>query len=534
MDSLPLPSLDLDELLKNENVMLLPELLDDPLSFPLLDNDCTDSPKGVLYSGGHPIISFPGDLVPSSGCDSGDVEYSPHLQEAAVTAPPPPPTAAASKPRKKRQPSNVDPKERIRAKNRRAQSRYREKQKAKRENTEQDLEQVVTDLERMRLENATLKSRNKIMENVLVFRDHASSLLETSKATSQLTSTNALPPKTKLTLDRLLPSAPGSERIVASFTEACPAIHHKFVTSAINNQKTAKNNTISSSKQHENEDHVCPLTNLSLSEVMAIKSAGHEVVEARYKSLAYRLRDALSQIEDARASEHTVSTARESMMSALWDCGCLCFEHAVLKPTSMQKLLAASVGEEEEDDAVSEKWRGITKSLGLTAEQRERLQPLRDVFLSRTERIAETRGKLLKDVQKYAVSAAGAPDNDDDALNNGGAIAIDSGASLRQLQGATNNWLSLHAASQDLEINLQEEHIACMEFVAKAFGGVLTPLQKAKSIVASYPAFPDMCAIATAALSEKNDEVVVAAAAGGGGGYSVNEKLTTKMLIASA
>ncbi|KAG7668652.1 hypothetical protein KSW81_005411 [Nannochloris sp. 'desiccata'] len=47
-----------------------------------------------------------------------------------------------------------------------------------------------------------------------------------------------------------------------------------------------------------------------------------------------------------------------------------------------------------------------------------------------------------------------------------------------------------------------EEHLACMELVAKCFGGVLTPLQKAKAIVDSYPAFPDVLAIATAAAVE--------------------------------
>ena len=45
----------------------------------------------------------------------------------------------------------------------------------------------------------------------------------------------------------------------------------------------------------------------------------------------------------------------------------------------------------------------------------------------------------------------------------------------------------------------QAEHVACMEFVAVAFGRVLTSVQKAKALVLSHPRFPDIFAIATAA-----------------------------------
>ena len=60
-----------------------------------------------------------------------------------------------------------------------------------------------------------------------------------------------------------------------------------------------------------------------------------------------------------------------------------------------------------------------------------------------------------------------------------------------------------------------------MEFVAKAFGGVLTPLQKAKALVLSFPQFPDVFAIATAAGDEargpEEASVVAAAAAAAAG-----------------
>jgi hypothetical protein len=41
-----------------------------------------------------------------------------------------------------------------------------------------------------------------------------------------------------------------------------------------------------------------------------------------------------------------------------------------------------------------------------------------------------------------------------------------------------------------------------MEFVARSFGGVLSPLQRARALVLSHPQFPDMAAVAAAALNE--------------------------------
>ena len=49
---------------------------------------------------------------------------------------------------------------------------------------------------------------------------------------------------------------------------------------------------------------------------------------------------------------------------------------------------------------------------------------------------------------------------------------------------------------------MQAEHKAAIDFIAVAFGRVLTSIQKAKALVISHPHFPDVMALATAAHDE--------------------------------
>jgi hypothetical protein len=230
----------------------------------------------------------------------------------------------------------------------------------------------------------------------------------------------------------------------------------------------------------------CPLTGLSLSEVAALKAMSPEKVAAHFQGLVRRLGDSLAQVTDPGAAPHTRAAAESEMNEVLWEAGCMCFEHAVLQPTNMQRLLAASVddggggGGGAEEAAEARRWAEITASLELTPGQRAALQPLREAFAERIVRVVAERRGVLRRLQQ----APPPPDT------------------LRALQGTTAAWLALHEASAELSVSLEEEHAACMEFVSKAFGGVLTPLQKAKALVASSPAFPDVFSIAAAALEE--------------------------------
>jgi hypothetical protein len=56
----------------------------------------------------------------------------------------------------------------------------------------------------------------------------------------------------------------------------------------------------------------------------------------------------------------------------------------------------------------------------------------------------------------------------------------------------------VNECTSQLKSNLQEEHLAGMEFLGTAFKTVLSPLQKARAIVQSYPFYPDIYQIATA------------------------------------
>lgn len=50
----------------------------------------------------------------------------------------------------------------------------------------------------------------------------------------------------------------------------------------------------------------------------------------------------------------------------------------------------------------------------------------------------------------------------------------------------------VNACTAKLKANLQEEHLAGMEFIGTVFKTILSPLQKARAIVQSYPFYPDV------------------------------------------
>jgi hypothetical protein len=213
-------------------------------------------------------------------------------------------------------------------------------------------------------------------------------------------------------------------------------------------------------------------------------------------------------MEDPRSSSHAKVTAEESMTEVLWETGAMCFESAILEPTVLQKLLVVSVVDDDtgSDVVKAAKWAAITAKLNLTDAQRQKMQPIREVFLQRAARIAAERKQLLMDLHTATTNTAAAATtvttNTTTAMSEEGEEEATTTTSLHSLQDVTTNWLGLHDKTRALEANLMEEHLACMELVAKCFGGILTPLQKSKAIVESYPAFPDIFAIATAAAVE--------------------------------
>jgi len=546
MDSLP--SINLDELMKLDTALLGNDDLFAEDGIPCtfiedlkgLDESVPLSPKGPIYL--DPIIALPG-MVPqtatafhSEGSGSGsrsgaasDDQKDPtfHIEEEEEKED----SELAKKPKRKARARKAaasgprkDPKERIRAKNRRAQARYREKQKAKRDETSDVLEQATSDLERLRLENKQLSSRNEIIENVLVVRDHSVDILEKSKEAEEKTkqpgsvSFSTYDTQTKIRFQRLLaldniprPGFEGAKFLSSSSSgTARGAPRHnpqKQQSTTATNAPTSNSDEIKEMstglgmyEDREEEEH-CPLAGKNVAEMIAAKAVTHEEVKRRYAFYFEHLRDKLKDIENPQASSHAKKAAEESMMEVLFETGCLCFKSAIENPTIFQKLLVVSVVDDDNGNDVvkAAKWAEITRSLNLSNSQRQKMQPPREAFLQKAGKIAAERRKLLNSLTTATTTATAVGTH-----SAVGTTATAPGAkeSLHSLQDVTTNWLALQEKSQALEANLMEEHLACMELVAKCFGGVLTPLQKAKAVVASYPDFPDVFAIATAAAVE--------------------------------
>lgn len=499
------------------------------------------SPKGPIYF--DPIISLPvPGMVPQTATafhseGSGTASGSPAATEEQID-----PTfhieeeeeeeekedVKQAKPKRKGRgsraaASGADPKERIRAKNRRAQARYREKLKAQREETSEVLEQTTADLERLRLENNRLLSRNEMMENVLVVRDHSVGILEKSREAEDKTKQPGgmllFTSDTQLNIrsQRLLPLGktvrPGFEENLSSSAggTTCtaprnnnPLKQHQSTTTTTSAPTNNSDETIENDEDQKVADQgrSCPFAGKTVAEMIAVNAFTHEEVQKRYRFYAEQLRDSLKIIEDPHASRQTRQVAEESMMEVLFETGCICFESAIINPTIFQKLLVLSVVDDDNSSnniVKAAKWAEITRTLHLSDTQRLTMQPLRELFLQKAGRIAAERKKLLNSLNtttNTGVLGTDIPDVDNTATATGAE------ESLHALKDVTTSWLSLHEKSQALEANLMEEHVACMELVAKCFGGVLNPLQKAKAVVASYPDFPDVFAIATAAVVE--------------------------------
>lgn len=387
----------------------------------------------------------------SEGSD-GLVDSS-HSESAALT------TQKAQRPRR----TAAERKQKIREKNRRAQNKYREKLKTQRQETEIHLETTIADVHRLKLENTQLAGQVDVKERILEVRESAVQLLEAGKASfSNATLSDGL-------LKRLGPSAP---RPLAY------APHDRMKTVQQLNESTEK----------------CPLTNLTFQEVTAIKASGHQYLKKRYAELAERLRDVLQEVDDPRCSQTSREMSLEAMKNILWECGCLCFEHAVANPTGMQKLLAASVQDGDATPAEDKtiRWARIADQLKLTDQQLRQLEPHKNLFQRRIQRITKAKRSAILSLNSVV------PTSTTDGNN----------AQPTSMSETTSRWLQVQAASQELSATIHEEYVACMEFVAKSFGDVFTPLQKARAIASSYPDFPDAYAIATAAckLHEKRLE----------------------------
>jgi len=190
--------------------------------------------------------------------------------------------------------------------------------------------------------------------------------------------------------------------------------------------------------------------------------------------------------ENTKKREELMSLICESLDKA----GQLCMQTAVLHPTNMQHLIASTLDDGRCGVAADDKglWKSVVASLQLNSEQENQIAALRDIFVGRMTRILENRQEILKSLRSVSV-----PDR------------------LVALQSIISETLKVNESTTALKSNLQEEHLCGMEFIGTVFKTILSPLQKARTIVQSYPFYPDMYQIATVGAESVSKRVSVGA-----------------------
>lgn len=451
MNSSPSSSLELNEVGKLNNMPLGLELdLHGAISFPVPDDFDLQPLSQADVAFLPPIMTLPNQVVAGEGA---------HYQGNGGTDFPMATTAHPSV-----------AKERIRDNNRRAQIDYRRREKAKRKELDDAVNIAKQDMRRLTVENAHLGFNVDLMEKVLAYRDNAVLVLEMN--TTEVEIKKGAPPY-----------AHPSRKYVLT-----PGLVTK--NSSVETEVDASSGRNDAAIKESDNGETCPLTRFSRSEALKFRQVGKVMLQSRYRKMAMTLTHALSDLNDPEAAPYTKSAAEGAMMEALGDCGCMCFESALLNPTGLQNLLAVSVGEDcVDENNCAAKWAEITRSLVLTPEQRESMQRPKQVFAQQSKRIGRKRKEILGALRGQAHVPV-QPSEEGDMC-------------IKVLNAETSDWLSLHEATTELEEDLQEEHIACMEFLVQIFGIILSPLQRAKAIVASYPLFPDAFAIAVAAGEER-------------------------------
>uniref|UniRef100_A0A1D1ZS83 BZIP domain-containing protein n=1 Tax=Auxenochlorella protothecoides TaxID=3075 RepID=A0A1D1ZS83_AUXPR len=358
----------------------------------------------------------------------------------------------------------------IQEKNRRAQKRFRERQKAKMKDMTEELDDMTSELGRLRVENGALKNRNSILEKVLALRDEHIRVLQDEQHVFDLGNHHLQTSNPKLL-------GPGP---------AAPAMLGYGAGgggSGLQGGGLPGSGQGAGSQLPARGSGPLALSAALASEVASVKTMPADAVISRWKETVRELGNILVTLEgcpDPSAPAHAEASA--TLTRVLDAAGALCMHTAVLHPTNMQRLIATALddgrsGISSEDRA---RWAGVTASLALAPDQRAQVVSLRAIFLRRMRRVVEERRAILDRLQSVSV-----PDR------------------MLALQSVIAETLKVNECTVELKANLQEEHLAGMEFIGTVFKTIFTPLQKARAIVQSYPFYPDVYQIATALVSEQ-------------------------------
>ncbi|GAB4819372.1 hypothetical protein N2152v2_006418 [Parachlorella kessleri] len=337
--------------------------------------------------------------------------------------------------------------------------------------TEQ-LEEMSSELSKLRMENNALKNRNSILEKVLALRDEHIRVLQDEQQVFDLGNHYLQASGQKMITGGALPALPSGAG---------------------------------------------PVSVLTTTEIKAVKHMPAEAVIGRWKETVRELGNILVQIEgcpDKNDRRHQESM--EALCRVLDHAGQLCMHTAVLHPTNMQKLIASTLDDGRSGVSAEDRsrWAGVTASLQLSADQKSQILSLRQIFLRRMSKVMEERRAILAKLQMVNI-----PDRMM-ALQSVIAETIKvsrvagcvtpfqrrrSAPPFRRMRdgGEDVSKESVNECTAELKSNLQEEHLAGMEFIGTVFKTIFNPLQKARAIVQSYPFYPDVYQIATALAVER-------------------------------
>lgn len=360
----------------------------------------------------------------------------------------------------------------IQEKNRRAQKRFRERQKAKMKDMTEELDDMTSELSKLRVENGALKNRNSILEKVLALRDEHIRVLQDEQHVFDLGNHYLQTSNPKLLVEggrapALLTYAPGAGEGEAP-GEGALALTGGGGGGALQ----AGGGSLAQ-------------------EIAAVKMMPSDVVISRWKETVRELGNLLVTLEgcpDPSSPRHQEAAA--ALARVLESASTLCMHTAVLHPTNMQRLIATALddgrsGVSSEDRA---RWAAVTASLALSPEQRGQIIQLRAIFLRRMRRVVDDRRAIVDKLQNVTI-----PDR------------------MLALQAVIAETLKVNECTVELKANLQEEHLAGMEFIGTIFRTIFSPLQKARAIVQSYPFYPDVYQIATALVAEQEGQTALLA-----------------------
>lgn len=227
---------------------------------------------------------------------------------------------------------------------------------------------------------------------------------------------------------------------------------------------------------------------VSAADARAVRSLPAEGVISRWKETVRELGNVLVQVESCPDEQDTRHQQAMAELSKILDAASqLCMHTAVLHPTNMQRLIATTLdeGRSRVDAEDRSRWEAIASALALSEEQVSQLQALRLIFLRRMAKVSQERSSIVSRLHMVTI-----PDR------------------MMALQSVIAETLKVNECTSRLKSNLQEEHLAGMEFLGTAFKTVLSPLQKARAIVQSYPFYPDIYQIATALAGDSSGKNV--------------------------